>query len=311
MNEPDQEFTREILRKVRQIEIRSNRLVSEALAGSYHSAFKGQGIDFEEVREYQAGDEVRSIDWNVTAKMGTPFVKQYREERELTILLAIDVSESGTFGSTKRSKRERLAELGALLAFSANRNGDKVGLLLFSDQTEQYLPPNKGQKHVLRILREILFHPNQSKKTDLNEGLRFINRVMRRRAVVFLLSDFIIPEYDVVQEESADDLFFKELAATRRRHDLVCARIHDPCELKIPNVGIVHLEDSESGAKIHINTSSLNFREEFQKLNEEHREEFEKRLRRRGVDHFEFSTDSDYVGALQEFFRMREIRRNR
>jgi uncharacterized protein (DUF58 family) len=310
MNEPDQEFTREILRKVRQIEIRSNRLVSEALAGSYHSAFKGQGIDFEEVREYQAGDEVRSIDWNVTAKMGTPFVKQYREERELTILLAIDVSDSGTFGSTKRSKRERLAELGALLAFSANRNGDKVGLLLFSDQIEQYLPPDKGQKHVLRVLREILFHPNQSKKTDLNEGLRFINRVMRRRAVVFLLSDFIIPEYNA-QEESIEDLFFKELAATRRRHDLVCARIHDPCELKVPDIGIVHLEDSESGEKIYVNTSSRNFREEFQKLNEGHREEFEKRLRRRGLDHFEFSTDSDYVGALQEFFRMRETRRNR
>ena len=195
MNEPDQEFTREILRKVRQIEIRSNRLVSEALAGSYHSAFKGQGIDFEEVREYLAGDEVRSIDWNVTAKMGTPFVKQYREERELTILLAIDVSDSGTFGSSKRSKRERLAELGALLAFSANRNGDKVGLLLFSDQVEQYLPPNKGQKHVLRVLREILFHPNQSKKTDLNEGLRFINRVMRRRAVVFFVVFFFYHQH--------------------------------------------------------------------------------------------------------------------
>ena len=310
MNEPDQEFTREILRKVRQIEIRSNRLVSEALAGSYHSAFKGQGIDFEEVREYQAGDEVRSIDWNVTAKMGTPFVKQYREERELTILLAIDVSDSGTFGSSKRSKRERLAELGALLAFSANRNGDKVGLLLFSDQVEQYLPPNKGQKHVLRVLREILFHPNQSRKTDLNEGLRFINRVMRRRAVVFLLSDFIISEYNS-QEESVEDLFFKELASTRRRHDLVCARIHDPCELEIPNVGMVHLEDSETGEKIYLNTSSRNFREEYKKLNQEHRQEFEKRLRRRGVDHFEFSTDSDYVRSLQEFFHMREIRRNR
>jgi len=310
MNEPDQEFTREILRKVRQIEIRSNRLVSEALAGSYHSAFKGQGIDFEEVREYQAGDEVRSIDWNVTAKMGTPFVKQYREERELTILLAIDVSDSGTFGSSKRSKRERLAELGALLAFSANRNGDKVGLLLFSDQVEQYLPPNKGQKHVLRVLREILFHPNKSKKTDLNEGLRFINRVMRRRAVVFLLSDFIISEYNS-QEESVEDLFFKELASTRRRHDLVCARIHDPCELEIPNVGMVHLEDSETGEKIYLNTSSRNFREEYKKLNQEHRQEFEKRLRRRGVDHFEFSTDSDYVRSLQEFFHMREIRRNR
>jgi len=310
MYEPDQEFTREILRKVRQIEIRSNRLVSEALAGSYHSAFKGQGIDFEEVREYQAGDEVRSIDWNVTAKMGTTFVKQYREERELTILLAIDVSDSGTFGSSKRSKRERLAELGALLAFSANRNGDKVGLLLFSDQVEQYLPPNKGQKHVLRILREILFHPNQSKKTDLNEGLRFINRVMRRRAVVFLLSDFIISEYNS-QEESVEDLFFKELASTRRRHDLVCARIHDPCELEIPNVGMVHLEDSETGEKIYLNTSSRNFREEYKKQNQEHRQEFEKRLRRRGVDHFEFSTDSDYVRSLQEFFHMREIRRNR
>ncbi len=310
MNEPDQEFTREILRKVRQIEIRSNRLVSEALAGSYHSAFKGQGIDFEEVREYQAGDEVRSIDWNVTAKMGSPFVKQYREERELTILLAIDVSDSETFGSSDRSKRERLAELGALLAFSANRNGDKVGLLLFSDQTEKYLPPNKGQKHVLRILRDILFHENQSKGTDLNEGLRFINRVMRRRAVVFLLSDFIIPEYET-EEESVEDLFFKELAATRRKHDLVCARIHDSHEMELPNVGLVHLEDSESGEKIYLDTSSRSFRESYAKRIAEDRERFNKRLRRRGVDNFEFSTDSDYVGALREFFRMRETRRSR
>jgi len=310
MDQSDQEFTREILRKVRQIEIRSNRLVSEALAGSYHSAFKGQGIDFEEVREYQAGDEVRSIDWNVTAKMGTPFVKQYREERELTILLAIDVSESGTFGSTNRSKRERLAELGALLAFSANKNGDKVGLLLFSDQVEKYLPPNKGQKHVLRILREVLFHPNRSKGTDLNEGLRFINRVMRRRAVVFLLSDFIIPEYDST-EESVEDLFFKELASTRRKHDLVCARIHDPCELEIPNVGMVRLEDAETGETITVDTSRANFRQEYARNRNNNQEEFGKRLRRRGVDNFEFATDSDYVGTLQAFFRMREVRRNR
>ena len=196
MKEPDQEFTREILRKVRQIEIRSNRLVSEVLAGSYHSAFKGQGIDFEEVREYQPGDEVRSIDWNVTAKMGIPFVKQYREERELTIILTIDISESNVWGSSDRSKREKLAELGALLAFSANKNGDKIGLILFSDQVEKYLPPGKGQKHVLRILREILFHENINKKTNINEGLRFLNQVMRRRSIVFLLSDFVIPEYD-------------------------------------------------------------------------------------------------------------------
>jgi uncharacterized protein (DUF58 family) len=233
MDELDHEFTREILRKVRQIEIRSNRLVSEALAGSYHSAFKGQGIDFEEVREYQPGDEVRSIDWNVTAKMGFPFVKQYREERELTILLAIDISNSGVWGSNNRSKRERLAELGALLSFSANRNGDKVGLLLFSDKIEKYLPPAKGQKHVLRILRDVLFHQNESKGTDLNEGLRFLNRVMRRRAVVFLLSDFIIPEYDS-NEETVENIFLKELSTTRRRHDLVCCQIHDIMEKEFP-----------------------------------------------------------------------------
>ena len=220
MDEAEQDFTRNILRQVRQIEIRSNRLVSEALAGSYHSAFKGQGIDFEEVREYQPGDEVRSIDWNVTAKMGLPFVKQFREERELTILLAIDISESGTFGSSDRSKRERIAELGSLLAFAANRNGDKVGLLLFSDQIEIYLPPAKGQRHILRILREILFHENKGKGTDLYAGMRFTNNVMRRKAVIFLLSDFIIHEVSK-NNHSAEDMFFKEISSTRKKHDLI------------------------------------------------------------------------------------------
>ena len=310
MNEPDQEFTREILRKVRQIEIRSNRLVSEALAGSYHSAFKGQGIDFEEVREYQAGDEVRSIDWNVTAKMGAPFVKQYREERELTILLAIDVSESGSFGSAHRSKRERLAELGALLAFAANRNGDKIGLLLFSDRTEKYLPPSKGQKHVLRILREILFHQNQSKRTNLNEGIRFINRVLRRRAVVFFLSDFIIPEYDS-GDESAEDLFFREIASTKRKHDLVCAQIQDPCEQAIPNAGLVLLEDSESGESLLVDTSNPHFREEFARVSADSLQRFNQRLRRRGIDTFSFSTQAEYVKSLKEFFRGRISRRHK
>ena len=194
MDQTNPEFAKEILRKVRQIEIRSNRLVSEALAGSYHSAFKGQGIDFEEVREYQAGDEVRSIDWNVTAKMNAPFVKQYREERELTIVLSVDLSGSGIFGSDEQSKRERLAELAALLAFSADRNNDKVGLILFTEEVEKYLPPAKGQKHVLRILREILFHETKNNGTDLRGSLRFLNRVMRRRSVVFLLSDFLKDE---------------------------------------------------------------------------------------------------------------------
>ena len=310
MEEPDQEFTREILRKVRQIEIRSNRLVSEALAGSYHSAFKGQGIDFEEVREYQPGDEVRSIDWNVTAKMGFPFVKQYREERELTILLAIDISNSGTWGSGNRTKRERLAELGALLSFSANRNGDKVGLLLFSNQVEKYLPPAKGQKHVLRILREILFHQNESKGTDLNEGLRFLNRVMRRRAVVFLLSDFIIPEYDS-EEETIENIFLKELSTTRRRHDLVCCQIHDKIEKEIPNVGRVHFEDAETGETIILDSSNKDFRRRYREHTQNIQEAFVRRLRRRGIDNFQFSTDSDYVKTLREFFHLRGNRKGR
>lgn len=310
MEEPDQEFTREILRKVRQIEISSNRLVSEALAGSYHSAFKGQGIDFEEVREYQPGDEVRSIDWNVTAKMGFPFVKQYREERELTILLAIDISNSGTWGSVERTKRERLAELGALLSFSANRNGDKVGLLLFSDQVEKYLPPAKGQKHVLRILREILFHKNRSKRTDLNEGLRFLNRVMRRRAVVFLLSDFIIPEYDS-EEETIENIFLKELSTTRRRHDLVCCQIHDKIEKEIPNVGRVHFEDAETGETIILDSSNKDFRRQYREHTQNRQETFIRKLRRRGIDNFQFSTESDYVKALREFFHLRGNRKGR
>lgn len=310
MEEPDQEFTREILRKVRQIEISSNRLVSEALAGSYHSAFKGQGIDFEEVREYQPGDEVRSIDWNVTAKMGFPFVKQYREERELTILLAIDISNSGVWGSGERTKRERLAELGALLSFSANRNGDKVGLLLFSDQVEKYLPPAKGQKHVLRILREILFHQNESKGTDLNEGLRFLNRVMRRRAVVFLLSDFIIPEYDS-EEETVENIFLKELSTTRRRHDLVCCQIHDKIEKEIPNVGRVHFEDAETGETIILDSSNKDFRKQYREHTQNRQETFIRRLRRRGIENFQFSTDSDYVKALREFFHLRGNRKGR
>ena len=310
MEEPDQEFTREILRKVRQIEISSNRLVSEALAGSYHSAFKGQGIDFEEVREYQPGDEVRSIDWNVTAKMGFPFVKQYREERELTILLAIDISNSGVWGSGERSKRERLAELGALLSFSANRNGDKVGLLLFSEKVEKYLPPAKGQKHVLRILREILFHPNESKGTDLNEGLRFLNRVMRRRAVVFLLSDFIIAEYDS-EEETVENIFLKELSTTRRRHDLVCCQIHDKIEKEIPNVGRVHFEDAETGETIILDSSNKDFRRQYRVHTQNRQETFIRRLRRRGIDNFQFSTDSDFVKALREFFHLRGNRKAR
>ncbi len=309
MEEPDQEFTREILRKVRQIEIKSNRLVSEVLSGSYQSAFKGQGIDFEEVREYQPGDEVRSIDWNVTAKMGVPFVKQYREERELTILLAIDISDSGIFGSGNRSKRERMAELGALVAFSAVRNGDKVGLLLFADEIEKYLPPAKGQKHVLRILREILFFKNKTKRTNLNEGLRFINQVMRRRAVVFFLSDFIITEDQNIDDQNTEDLFFKEISSTKRRHDLICAQIHDPHEIELPQVGLTTFEDAESGEIIVLDLSNPKFRKEFAENAKKQQLNISTKLKRRGIDFFRFSTDEEFDKALKEFFHLRKSRR--
>ena len=308
MNENDPEFTREILRKVRQIEIRSNRLVSEVFAGSYHSAFKGQGIDFEEVREYQPGDEVRSIDWNVTAKTGLPFVKQYREERELTILLIVDISPSTSYGSVYHSKREKLAELAALLAFSANRNGDKVGLLLVSDQAELFLPPTKGQKHVLRILREVLFRPSTGKGTNLNEGLRIANQVMKRRAVVFLLSDFIIPEHGS-EEESNRKIFLDQMASTRRKHDLICAHVYDPVERELPAVGLVEMEDFESGEKFTIDTSDQSIQSQFENSFVKQGEEFSRDLKKRGIDIFSFATDSDYSKELYSFFKMREKRR--
>lgn len=309
MKEPDQEFTREILRKVRQIEIKSNRLVSEVLSGSYQSAFKGQGMDFEEVREYQPGDEVRSIDWNVTAKMGLPFVKQYREERELTILLAVDISESTIFGSENRSKRERMAELSALLAFSAARNGDKVGLLLFAEEVEQYLPPAKGQKHVLRILREILFFENKTKGTNLNQGLRFINQVVRRRAVVFFLSDFTMPPAQKVEDENMEDLFYKEISSTKRRHDLICAQIQDPHEISLPKVGLTTIEDAESGEVITVDLSNKNFQKEYAAEINRRQSDFNGKLKRRGIETFKFSTTVEFDKALKEFFHLRKSRR--
>lgn len=309
MKEPDQEFTREILRKVRQIEIKSNRLVSEVLSGSYQSAFKGQGMDFEEVREYQPGDEVRSIDWNVTAKMGLPFVKQYREERELTILLAVDISESTIFGSENRSKRERMAELSALLAFSAARNGDKVGLLLFAEEIEQYLPPAKGQKHVLRILREILFFENKTKGTNLNQGLRFINQVVRRRAVVFFLSDFTMPPAQKVEDENMEDLFYKEISSTKRRHDLICAQIQDPHEISLPEVGLTTIEDAESGEVITVDLSNKNFQKEYAAEINRRQSDFNGKLKRRGIETFKFSTTVEFDKALKEFFHLRKSRR--
>ncbi len=309
MNEQDPEFTRDILRKVRQIEIRSNQMVSEVFAGSYHSAFKGQGIDFEEVREYQPGDEVRTIDWNVTAKTGVPYVKQYREERELTIVLAVDISPSTAYGSSANSKREKLAELAALLAFSANRNGDKIGLLLFSDHTELYLPPTKGQKHVLRILREILFRPTTGQLTNHNLAVQTINQLTRRRAIVFLLSDFIINHRFTNEEGSGLAVLLHQLSSTKLRHDLISGKVFDPQERELPNVGLIDMQDSETGLVATIDSSDPATRLKYKNTYAVAESEFCKELQKRGIDGFDFSTEEDFSQKLYSFFRMRVKRR--
>src|SRR5271155_158519 len=252
----DSAVTREILKKVRQVELRTRRLVTDALAGEYHSVFKGRGMDFDEVREYSPGDEVRLIDWNVTARTGTPFIKKLREERELTILLAVDVSASGKFGSNLQSKRERAAEVASVLAFSAIRNRDKVGLLLFTDDIEQYVPPNKGRTHVLRVIRDILFHAPRRTGTDVAAALDFINDVLRRRAVVFVISDFI-------ESPEAFERLRRQLRLTNQRHDLVLLHLRDRHEEELPAVGLLTLEDPETGEVMEIDTDSKGVRHGF------------------------------------------------
>src|SRR5277367_3099914 len=236
---------REILKKVRAIEIRTNRLVNDSLAGQYHSVFKGRGMDFDEVREYSPGDEVRLIDWNVTARTGTPFIKKLREERELTILLAVDVSASGKFGSQSQSKRELAAEVASVLAFSAIRNRDKVGLLLFSDEVEQYIPPTKGRQHVLRVIREILFCAPRRRGTDIAAALDFVSDVQRRRAVVYVISDFM-------ETPEAFERLRRQLQLTNKRHDLVLLHLRDRHEEELPNLGLLTLEDPETGEVVQI-----------------------------------------------------------
>ena len=252
-------ITRDILRKVRQIEIRTNRIVSDSLAGHYHSVFKGRGMDFDEVREYVPGDEVRTIDWNVTARAGRPFIKKFAEERELTLLLLVDVSASGHFGSGAQSKRDVAAELACVLALSATRNNDKVGLVLFTDQIELYIPPKKGRRHVLRVVREILFFRPSQRGTDLVRALEFANRMSARRSVVFLISDF---QTTGVGPESASPLR-RALSQSARRHDLVAVNIRDPREQALPDLGVVILQDAESGEVMQIDTGRRRTRELF------------------------------------------------
>ncbi len=290
---------------MRQLEIRTRRMVNDSLAGSYHSVFKGRGMDFDEVREYSPGDEVRTIDWNVTARAGRPFVKKFTEERELTILLVVDVSASGNFGSAALSKRDLAAELASCLAFSAIRNSDKVGLLLFTDRVERYLPPKKGRRHVLRVVRDILYHTAGGIGTDTVKALDVVNHLLHRRAIVFLISDFESPGDPRLEREALR----RAMRQTNRRHDLVAVHIEDPHEKEMPNVGILALEDAETGEVIELDTASAAVRRKFKEFAAVRSRQLVTDFRAEGVDTLQLQTDVPYIPALQRFFKTRERRR--
>jgi uncharacterized protein (DUF58 family) len=298
------EQTREILRKVRHIEVRTNRLVNDSLAGEYHSVFKGRGMNFDEVREYSPGDEVRTIDWNVTARAGKPFIKKFVEERELTLMLLVDVSASGDFGSGPQSKREMEAELASVLAFSAVRNNDKVGLVLFSDQVELFVPPRKGRRHVLRIVREILGFSPAHRGTDVVQALDFTNRVLSRRAIVFVLSDF---QFAGDPEQSLASLR-RSIRQTRGRHDLVAMRVHDPREEELPDFGLLAVEDSETGELLEVDTGDAEVRRRFHEIAQHDSDRLRRVFNGEAVDSLSLSTTEPYLPSLMGFFKHRERR---
>ncbi len=294
------ENARDILKKIRKLELKTRGLVAATFSGQYRSVFKGRGMNFEEVREYQPGDEVRSIDWNVTAKYsevhGAAYVKKFTEERELTVMLVVDVSASGNFGSVDLSKRELAAEVACLFAFSAIRNNDKVGLILFSDHVELFIAPKKGRVHTLRLMREILFFEPKGRGTAPGIALDFMNSVLHRRSVVFLISDFQAPD------------FSRQLSVSGRRHDLIAIPIVDPREEELPDVGLVTLEDAETDEQIEINTSDRRTRLGFQSAVERRNAERLRDFRRQRIDAISLRTNDDYLPALRAFFRTRERR---
>ncbi len=287
----------ELAKKIRAIQIRTSKTVNSVLAGEYESAFKGRGMEFDEVREYQPGDDIRTIDWNVTARTGVPYVKQYVEERELTVFFLVDLSASGAFAGVERTKNELAAELTGLLAFSAVKKNDKVGMIVFTDSIETFIPPKKGISHVLRLIREILYFQPSRRKTDITAALDFLGRVLRKRAVVFLVSDFI----------AAD--FSRPLRVLAKRHDLITVSITDPRERELPDVGLVELEDAESGETMLLDCGSREVRSRYRQLAEQRHQELSSLFSAMNVDHIPLQTDQDYVVDLIRFFRTREKRR--
>jgi uncharacterized protein (DUF58 family) len=312
---------RDILKKIRLIELRTNRLVSETLAGQYHSVFKGQGMNFDEVREYQPGDDVRSIDWNVTARMSHPYIKKFVEERELTVMLVVDLSGSGLFGSGAQSKRELAAEIASVLAFSATRNNDKVGLILFTEGVEKYIPPRKGRSHVLRVIRDILFYEPRRPGTDLNSALQFLSRVVPHRSIVVAISDFLGQSAPTRREIAAhlrrqvilsDTLGQASLTALRqanRRHDVVAVQITDRFELELPNLGYLVLKDAETGEVIEVNTGDERRRRAFAERQQGRQRDLRKLFSSAGIDSIQLRTDRPYAAELGRFFEAREQRR--
>lgn len=288
---------KEILKKIRRIEIRTRRLVNDLFSGEYHSTFKGQGMEFEEVRQYHPGDDIRLIDWNVTARTGYPYVKKFREERELSVVLVVDASSSGQFGTHQRFKSETAAELCALLAFSAIKNNDKVGLIIFTDRIEKFVPPQKGRGHVLRIIREILFFKPEGVGTDVAGALEYFNRVIKRRSVVFLVSDYLCENYQ------------RPLRIANRKHDIIAMKITDPRETVFENIGLIELEDAETGEIFLVDTGSKRFRREFAARADEDTRDLKRSLQRINVDFINIRTDEQYINPLITFFRMREKRR--
>ena len=298
----------EMLKKVRQIEIRTNRQVSENLAGAYRSVFKGRGMDFEEAREYQPGDEIRSIDWNVTARTGKAHVKKYREERELTMMLAVDLSASGQFGSGDSSKREIAAEIASTLAFSAARNNDKVGLVLFTEDAEHIIPPRKGRRHILRLIRDILAFEPQHRGTNIARALEEVNRILKRRAIVVLVSDFLQGPDGKIPDPEGKSEVFKALDITNRRHDLVCFEIVDPRETVLPALGVLTLEDSETGEIVSLDTSSAAVRKTYAEINARRLADFKRALARSKIDLLEIRPDKPFITPLRKFFERRAKR---
>jgi|TARA_B100001079_G_C16369751_1_gene496820 uncharacterized protein (DUF58 family) len=287
---------RELLKKVRHIEIRTRSLVNDIFGGEYHSVFKGQGVTFSEVREYQPGDDIRLIDWNVTARLNHPYVKVMEEERELTVYIVYDASRSGHFGTTDSFKAELAAEIGAVLGFSAIRNNDKVGLLIFSEEVERFIPPKKGTSHVLRVVRELLYHEPEGKGTNIDEALSYLLRVANRRSVVFLISDFL------------DSQVSQTMQVANQKHDLIGIQVYDPGEKNLPDVGLVKIHDAETDETFWLDTTSDKVRTDYSRRFNQRMEEFQKDCLRKKLDIIPIETGSDFVEPLMRYFRLREKR---